>query len=371
MPDEQNAVSLTVDGLDYFGWKTVEITAGLEDQARSFNLSLTWQWPGQLERRPISEGAKCQVRIGADLVLTGWAFATPIGYDDKQITTSISGRSLTADLVDCAAVNKPGQWSNQSVLAIVKALAAPYNINVSSEIPEGSKLSDHTIEPGETAFASIDRLLTLFRVFSTDDARGMAVLASPGSGGRAFDALEVGKNIKSADAALDFSGVFSEYQVLGQKSGTDDEFGAKASEVSATLSDDRVKRRRVQIIQESGQMTNELAQARANWERGSRMGKALATTYTVFGWRQSNGQLWRHNTLVRVIDPIIGFDRDLLISRITYSLSDAGMLAKLEVAPPDSFEPEPKDPHKARKAKKGGKGDNFEYLIPADYETKK
>jgi len=119
-------------------------------------------------------------------------------------------------------------------------------------------------------------------------------------------------------------------------------------------------------------MTNDLAQARANWERGSRMGKARGPPPTpVFGWRQSNGQLWRHNTLVRVIDPIIGFDRDLLISRITYSLSDAGMLAKLEVAPPDSFEPEPKDPHKARKAKKGGKADNFEYLIPADYETKK
>ncbi|WP_338806899.1 baseplate protein [Pseudomonas chlororaphis] len=371
MPDDQNAVSLTVDGLDYFGWKSVEITAGVEDQARSFTLSLTWKWPGQIQNIPVKEGSKCQIRIGSDLVLTGWVDASPISHNASQVTKSITGRSLTADLVDCAAINKPGQWNNQPVLSIVKALAAPYGVSVASEIPEGAKLSDHTVEPGETVFDSIDRLLTLFRVFSTDDAGGVAVLASVGSGGRTFDALEVGKNILTADAPLDFSAVFSEYQVLGQKSGTDDEFGAAASEVSATVADNRVSRRRVMVIQQSGQLTNELAQARANWERGSRMGRALTVTISVQGWRQSNGQLWRHNTIVRVIDPIIGLDRDMLIARITYSLSDQGMVTKMDVGPPDGFEPEPKDPLSRRKLKKGGKGDNFEYLIPADYEPKK
>ncbi|WP_339521842.1 phage baseplate assembly protein [Pseudomonas sp. EL_65y_Pfl2_R96] len=371
MVEDQNTVTLTVDGLDYYGWKTVEITAGLEDQARSFNLSITRKWPGQDAAIPIRAGAKCQVRIGDELVLTGWVFAPPISYDHQQVSRSISGRSLTADLVDCAAINNPGQWNNQSVLAIVSALAAPYGIKVRSEIPEGAKLSDHTIEPGETVFESIDRLLTLFRVFSTDDARGMAVLAKPGSEVRAFDALEVGKNILTGDAPQDFSAVFSEYRVLGQKSGTDEEFGEQAAEVSAVVTDPRATRKRVMIIQESGQMTNELAQARANWERGTRMGKALTTTYTVQGWRQSNGALWRHNALVRVIDPIIGFDRMMLIARITYTLAENGMITKLEVGPPDGFEPEPHDPHKNRKLKKGGKGDNFEYLIPAEYEPKK
>ena len=368
MLEDENTVTLTADGTDYSGWKSVEISPGLEDQARSFNLSITWKWPGQDIGRPIREGAKCQVRIGDDLVLTGWVFASPIAYDDKQITLSISGRSLTADLVDSAAINEPGQWNNQSVLSIVTALSAPYGIKVRSEIPEGAKLSDHTIEPGETVFESIDRLLTLFRVFSTDDATGMVVLARPGSEGRAFDSLEVGKNILTGSAGLDFSAVFSEYRVLGQKSGTDEEFGAAAAEVSATVTDSRVTRRRVMVIQQSGQMTQDLAQARANWESVTRMGKALTTSYTVQGWRQTNGALWKHNTLVRVIDPIIGFDRWMLIARVTYVLNEGGMITKMELGPPDSFEPEPNDALKSRKLKKGGKGDNFEYLIPADYE---
>ncbi|MNJ29679.1 phage late control protein GPD [compost metagenome] len=366
--DQDNAVTLLVDGLEYSGWKEVQISAGLERQARDFNLGITWSWAGQEAPQPIRQGAYCEVLIGNDLVLTGWVFATPISHDASQITLTVSGRSLTADLVDCAAINQPGQWKNQDALSIVKALAAPYGLQVRSEIGATAKLSDHTIEPGETAFESIDRLLTLFRVFSTDDAQGRVVLASVGSEGRAVDAIEVGKNVLTVSASLDFSGVFSEYQVLGQRSGTDDTFGAQAAEVSATVRDDRTARRRVHIIHQNGQMTDELAQSRANWERGNRMGKALQATYTVQGWRQSNGALWRHNSLVRVIDPLIGFDRDMLIAEVTYSLSDKGTITTLVVGPPEGFEPEPADPLKRRKLKKGKKGDSFEYLLPEDWD---
>lgn len=196
----------------------------------------------------------------------------------------------------------------------------------------------------------------------------MAVLAKPGSEGWASDKLEVGRNILTGDAGLDFSGVFSEYRVLGQRSGTDTEFGEKAAEVSAVVTDDRTTRKRMMIIKESGQLSDKLAMDRARWESVTRIGKALSTTYKVQGWRQSNGALWKHNMLVRVVDPIIGMDRDMLISEITYSLTDSGTITTMVVGPPDSFEPEPNDRHKDRKLKKGGKADNFEYLLPADWK---
>lgn len=125
------------------------------------------------------------MRIGGELILTGWVFAAPIRYDGKQVTLNISGRSKTADLIDCAAINKPSQWKEVGVLKIVQALAAPYALSVISEIPETSKMADHTIEPAESVFKSIDRLLTLFRIFSTDDEFGNVVLARPAVEGRA------------------------------------------------------------------------------------------------------------------------------------------------------------------------------------------
>ncbi|WP_460418789.1 phage baseplate assembly protein [Pseudomonas sp. microsymbiont 2] len=366
--DNQNAVTLSVNGLDYRGWKKVSISAGIERQARDFRLGVTWSWPGQVQEIPVRQGDRCEVRIGADLVLTGWVFGTPIQYDAHSVERSVAGRSLTADLVDCSAVNKPGQWRGQSVQKVVQALAEPYGVRVLSEVPETTKLADHQIEPGETAFESIDRLLTLSRLLSTDDARGRVVIIKPGSAGRAVDRLELGQNLLTGSAELDFSGVFSEYRVTGQRSGTDTDYGEKASEVKAGVTDPRASRHRVLLIHESGQMTPELAQARANWERGSRMGKALTLRYQIQDWRQSNGALWVPNMIVRVVDPLIGIDRDMLISEIEYVLEDDGTLANIVVGPPDGFDPEPKDPHKSRKLKKGGKADNFEYLIPADWK---
>lgn len=368
--DQANAVTLSVDGLDYAGWKKVSISAGIERQARDFSLDVTWRWPGQDTEIPIKQGTPCEVRIGADLVLTGFIFATPVRYDASSVTRSIAGRSRTADLVDCAAINQPGQWRGQSVQQVVQALAEPYGIQVLSEVPDTTKLTEHSIEPGETVFESIDRLLTLSRLLSTDDASGRLIIVRPGSAGRAVDALQLGQNVLSGSAQLDFSGVFSDYKVVGQRAGTDDTFGEEASEVQASVTDPRAPRKRVMLLQESGQITPELAAARANWERGSRMGEALATTYTVQGWRQSNGQLWKVNMVVAVRDPLIGFDRDMIISEIEYRLDEGGTLATLTVAPPEAFEPEPKDPHSARKLKKGGKADNFEYLLPADYKDK-
>ncbi|MNJ57045.1 phage late control protein GPD [compost metagenome] len=193
------------------------------------------------------------------------------------------------------------------------------------------------------------------------------MIISPGSAGRAVDRLELGQNLLEGSAALDFSGVFSEYRVTGQRSGTDDSHGDKASEVKAQVTDPRSTRKRVLLIHESGQMTPELAAARANWERGNRIGKALSLSYKIQGWRQSNGALWLPNMVVRIVDPVIGVDRDMLISEIEYSL-DAGTIANITVGPPDAFAPEPKDPHSTRKLKKGGKADNFEFLIPADWK---
>ncbi|AEA67286.1 MULTISPECIES: phage baseplate assembly protein [Pseudomonas] len=338
------AVSLTVGGLDYGGWKSVEISADLERQFRTFKLDITWQWPGQTQAVPIRPGDECQVRIGADLVLSGYVFKAPVSYDGRQISLSIEGGSKTQDLVDCAAINRPTQWRGQTVLSIVQALASQYGVGVISEIPETARLSEHSIVPGETVFQSIDRLLTLFRVFSTDDAQGRVLLAKPGSGGRASDVLELGKNILSGNAPMDYSQVFSEYRVIGQHKGSDQQSGAAVSEVSGTATDLSFKRKRVTVISESAQLTFELAQQRADWESAIRTGKALTTTYRVQGWRQANGDLWRHNTLVRVIDPVLGFDGDMLISKVTYSLSAQGSVTTLQVAPPHTFDANPVPP---------------------------
>ena len=104
--DAANVVRLLVNGIEYGGWKSVHISAGIERQARDFELEVTDRWPGQAEiPRRIQPGDPCQVFVGDDLIITGYVDATPIRYDGKSVSVGVKGRSKTADLVDCCPLN--------------------------------------------------------------------------------------------------------------------------------------------------------------------------------------------------------------------------------------------------------------------------
>ena len=61
----------------------------------------------------------------------------------------------------------------------------------------------------------------------------------------------------------------------------------------------------------------------------------------------------------------------MLIGEIEYRLDGNGTSVVMKVAPLDAFNPEPADPVKGRKRKgRTKKGDEFEYLLPADWEKK-
>jgi len=110
--------------------------------------------------------------------------------------------------------------------------------------------------------------------------------------------------------------------------------------------------------------------ARVTWEREHRISKALAATYKVQGWRQSTGALWIPNQIVRIIDPLIGYERDMLIVTVTYTQDrTAGTATTLNVAPAEGFEPEPNDTRKQQKQKAvKDQKDRFEYLLPVGWE---
>lgn len=351
MTDE---VQLRVNGVNYGGWLSVEINTGVERQARDYTLNITRSWPGETSiPRKVRPGDLCEVYIGADKVLTGYIDATPISYDGSSISVGVNGRSKTADLVDCAADFGSGQWRNRKIERIAADLGKPYGITVLSEVDTGAAITDHQIQPGETAYECIGRLLALRLLLSTDDAEGRLLLISPGSSGRASTSLVTGENILSADTALDYKDVFSEYVCKGQRAGNDDDFGDVLS-ASASERDTGVSRHRLMVIQQSGQVNTQICMDRVRYERFYRAAKALETSYTVAGWRQANGELWRSNQLVRVRDAIIGFDLELLITGVSYRLNEQGTTCMLTVAPASGFIPPPEAAKKRKKKKAAG-----------------
>lgn len=394
MTDAASMVRLVVNGVEFGGWKTVRIETGIERQARSFDLTVTDKWPGQTDiPRRVRPGDACELYIGNDRVATGYIDGTPIRYDGTSVSVGVRARSKTADLVDCCPVQgtkgtsgagtgaggnpwaklgiqsihssgnaapaaraiKPnakggsgGQWRAARLEQIAADMAAEYGVKVVAEVATGAALT-HQVQQGETVFESIDRMLRMRHCLATDNALGELVFIVAGSGGKATTALQLGQNIRSADAALDFSKVYSEYICKGQRAvssqqtdedeaGTDVD-GAVASSIgsSASALDNRVNRRRLLVLKQSGQADEGTVQDRVKFERAHRAAKALETVYTVDGWRQEGGALWLQNQQVRVIDGLIGFDTEMLIAEVVYLLDEEGQRTELKVGPLDGY----------------------------------
>jgi prophage tail gpP-like protein len=239
-------------------------------------------------------------------------------------------------------------------------------VRVIAEVDTGRAIAEHQVQIGETVFESIDRMMRIRHVLSTDNAKGDLVFIDVGSGGLAGTALELGKNIRAGSTDLDYKGVFSEYIVKGQRAGNDSEYGADVAEEegddaedtdsttavgqSATAKDARAKRRRVLVIKQSGHADEGTCQDRAEYERAHRAAKALQTSYTLGGWRQADGTLWLPNLLVRVRDGLIGFDAQMVIAETTWIMDKEGLRTEIKVGPVDGYRT------KAGKLKKSQKG---------------
>lgn len=346
-------VTLRVDGREWGGWTSVRIGAGIERLARDFSVEITREWPGgegagSLQPR-IRNGAKVEVLIGDDLVMTGWVEATPVRYDSQSVSTGISGRSLTADLIDCAA--EPTQFNGQSLVQVAAALAKPFGIEVVNSGAPAGVIPGVQPDHGETVIEVLNKMLGKQQALAYDDPRGRLVIGGVGST-RATTALVLGQNIISCDTEKSIRERFSTYQVSGQRAGNDDDFGAvTTSALRAKTTDAGISRYRPMAVQQTGQATGASCIARAEFEARQRAARTDETTYTVWGWRQGDGTLWQPNQRVIVSDPVCGFDnREMLISEVSFIKDRSGTLAELRVGPPDAYLPEPKDPKKRKKS---------------------
>ncbi|WBM69124.1 baseplate protein [Buttiauxella sp. WJP83] len=347
-------VTLRVNGREWGGWTSVRIGAGIERLARDFSVEITRQWPGnneQVSLQPrIKNGSKVEVLIGDDLVITGWVEATPVRYDANSVSTAISGRSLTADLIDCTA--EPTQFNGQSLVQVAAALAKPFGIRVVNEGAPSGTIPGIQPDHGETVIELLNKMLGQQQALAYDDPRGRLVIGGIGVT-KAHTALVLGQNIISCDTEKSIRDRFSTYQVAGQRAGNDDDFGAATTTaLRARTADASISRYRPMYVQQTGQATGASCIARAEFEARQRAARTDETTYVVHGWRQGNGALWQPNLRVVVWDPVCGFDnRELLISEVNFTKDSKGTLTELRVGPADAYLPEPEDTKKRKKAK--------------------
>ncbi|MBW4089892.1 MAG: hypothetical protein HIU82_02115 [Proteobacteria bacterium] len=351
-------LTLVIAGRRYDGWTSVRVTRGIDRCVADFDIAVTERWANQDLLWRILPFAPVTLWLGADLLLTGYVDAYNPAFGPDQHAVRITGRSKTADLVDCKPAIAGGQFAGYSYAAICRAVAALFGIDVVVQAPGASAVvADATMERAETGFAFLERLGRMAGVLLTDDAQGRLVLTTAGST-QAAGRLVQGQNIQHASATLSGRRRFSIYTVMGQHGLTPGATTVQTQQ-QASATDSLVPRFRPHVAMGETQMTQAQMQQRVNWMCAYAAGQATKATITVPGWRQPDGTLWQPNQIVAVTSDWLGIDQDLLAAQVEYGLSDnEGSTTTLTVGPIEGYTPDPGEVrlHKKKGTRHGKKG---------------
>lgn len=336
-------VQLKVGGREYGGWKSVRVSRSIEQIAGTFEVGVSKIWPGRDPERDIVKikmGDACSLEMDGETVITGFVDDVRIKHTSKTHDVTVAGRDATGDLVDCSAIHKSGQWSNETMEGIASDLCRPFGIQVDVKTDTGKRLTHWAISQGETAFACLERLARDRAVLLLSDGRGGLVIARAGSDRAA--PLVLGKNILEAEASLSSRDRYSLYIAMAQGTGQDDG-SVPAAWISPKkmVSDETMaeSRSRPLIVIHDGYVTGGATlEQRAQWEANVRAGRSVDVNVKVQGWAEGpRGGLWHPNRISHVFDPDLRLDSDLLIKKVDFVLDENGTFAELALTDPLAF----------------------------------
>jgi prophage tail gpP-like protein len=355
-PGSTDILSLTVGNQTLTGWQRVSVTRPLAAIPASFAIEVTEKFPNAADI-DLKAGMPCTVKIGADLVLTGYVDRYESSISPGAHTIRVQGRSKSCDLVDCSALVEnstagsavtPGmQVVNGSTLGIIRKLAAPYGVTVQSTAGEGETPPQFNINLGETVWDVADRLTRWSQMIPYDLPDGSLMLAALGTESMA-SGFRLGENVEQAGVTFSMDQRYQEYEahvmaVLAL--GTD--AGVNSPGVGAVVRDEEVPRfRKLYVVSEQYVLGQPLAGKRAAWEKARRWGQSFNFTVTTDAWRDAKGVLWTPNMLVPIDAPQLKLrDKSWLIGTVTYTRDENGQHAQLSLWPPEAFTVEPSAPN--------------------------
>lgn len=332
-------VSLRVGGLRYTGWTSARVRRSVEAVAASFELSVTDRITGQLW--PIRDQDEVEIEVDGDLLVRGIVDRRTVSLTAQERTTEVAGREWVSILVDCSVPISLLHARNETVLQSCSRIAGHFGVQVTagSGIDVSEVQRRVSAQPGETAYAMIDRLAASVGavVLATDSGIELARVGQDRA-----DALVEGQNILAARAEFDSSQRFRTYVVTSQIAGSDGSYGASVRTRGTATDDGVTQLSRGKVIVPSAGLTRKSATARAQWEARIAAARAARVAITVVGWRQTSGPVWSPGALTRVSCPSIGVDGDLVISDVELAISSGGELAILTCVRPDAYVPEPR-----------------------------
>jgi prophage tail gpP-like protein len=340
-PKGGDELTLIIHGKEWSGWQRVQLMRSMETVPASFSVEGTDN--PDIDIKP---GDPCQVKLGGDLVLTGYIDRYSATVTPETHTVRITGRSKSQDLTDCAAFigdkENPTYLASCTALSIAQALAKPYDVTVASMSGPGKTVPQFPLNLGETAWEVIDRLARVSALIAYDMPDGSLMLANAGTEKMASGFVQ-GENLESAAVNFSMDIRFREYEGfhLSTLALTTGDQGHIQRGVIAK--DEAVPRfRKHIIISEQVDQDGYTLEKRVNWEKNRNIGRSTAATVVCDSWRDKSNNLWAPNHVAPIKIPLLKLpDASWTIGQVVYTRDENGTHAQVTLMPASAFEPEP------------------------------
>ena len=344
-------ITLEVGGRRYNNFTQVTIERSLDQISGVFNFQAASDYKLPF---PIPSGQAVKVFVNDSQVMTGYVDRVKVSYDANSHTISIEGRDKTADIVDSKVDHKIEFTAPITLEEIARQTLATINatdievINNVTDLAPFVKGELISASIGQSAFDFLDMYAKKRQVITTTDGMGNLVFsrASKESTNIALNNIVGGKDntILSATVSYDDSERYNEYTFYSQGNPAGDKDAGESSKQltdrTGTYTDSDVRSsRQYHEVAESSSKEATLAD-RARWEGQIRKAKSFRYNCTVVGHSPvDSGVAYLPNTLVTVTDDFAGFQDELLILKVTSSISlSSGSTTQLELLTKEAFD---------------------------------
>ncbi|HXI23743.1 MAG TPA: hypothetical protein VNG71_07700 [Pyrinomonadaceae bacterium] len=336
----------SVDSLRAFsGWTNIRVSRSIERMPSDFEIEMTELTPGEADQLTVEPGDICEVRLGEDIVTTGYIDRVIPHYAAGEHSIRVIGRGKCQDLVDCAAIWPGGQISNSTLLGMAQKLCEPYGIRAIAANDPGTIVEQFNLNLGESTFDIIEKVARYQAKLVYELPTGDLLISDVGVETHASGVVE-GSNVEEGTYIWAIDQRYSEYLAIRMSIAPYKEVSDEEANIISIARDPEVLRlRRRIIVSEPGTGGADIAQRRAYWDAAARSGRGHAVRVRVDSWRDRDGKLWQPNWLVPLELPNLKVGRvTWLIAEVDYGRDDKGTHAELIVMPREGFLPEPLRP---------------------------
>jgi len=345
-------VKLWVDDKEISGWTSINVRAGVEIFPTQFTLGLSEVYPNELASLRVEPGSYCELWAGEDILVCGYVDRYHTSMSAGGHSIKMSGRGKCQDMLDCSAEWPGGQFTNVTAYDLADKLSQAYGKTPGGEVlnkidvicaedPNSlRRVKQLNLMIGESAYEVIERVCRYSSLLVYENFNGNLVLSRTGDEKMA-SGFEEGVNVQAATIEYGADLRFSQYAAFIQSIAN----GLDGGNLIGGSIDTGVKRNRKRyIVAEATAGFQQLCIDRAIWERNHRNGRSEVIKLTTDTWRDSAGELWTPNRLVKVFLPTLRMEKEesWLIGDVVFNKDiERGTTAELTIMNPDAYSTQP------------------------------